>query len=54
MLIVMSVAGGALTLVMILDHAIARRRSPIEVPYGVAIAIAALLTISEPILNHFP
>ncbi len=54
MLIVMSMAGGALTIVMVLDHAIARREQPVEVPYGVAIAIAALLTLCEPILNQFP
>lgn len=54
MLIVMSMTGGALTLVMLADHAFARRKGPIEVPYGVAIAVAALVTIHEPILNHFP
>lgn len=54
MLIVMSVAGGVLTLVMLADHLIARREGPIEVPYGVAIVIAALVTLREPILNQFP
>jgi prepilin peptidase CpaA len=54
MLIVMSIAGGALTIVMVVDRAVARREGPVEVPYGVAIAIAALLTLREPILNHFP
>ncbi len=54
MLIVMSFAGGALTLVMLADHKMARRKGPIEIPYGVAIAVAALVTIHEPILNHFP
>jgi prepilin peptidase CpaA len=54
MLIVMSMAGGVLTVIMMLDHAVARRKTPVEVPYGVAIAIAALVTIREPILNQFP
>lgn len=54
MLIVMSVAGGALTVVMLVDHLVARREGQIEVPYGVAIVVAALLTLREPILNQFP
>ena len=54
MLIVMSLIGGGLTLIMFADHLLARRSGPIEVPYGVAIALAALMTIYEPILNQFP
>jgi prepilin peptidase CpaA len=53
MLIVMSVLGGALTLVLMIEHRIRRRPGNVEIPYGVAIAIAALLVIREPILNHF-
>lgn len=57
MLIVMSLAGGAVTLVMMIDHRIKRgadgRRGRIEVPYGVAIAAAGLLALREPILNQF-
>ena len=44
MLIVMSLGGGALTLVMLAERAW-RKSGRIEGPYGVAIAIAALLTL---------
>lgn len=54
MLIVMSVVGGVLSVVMAVEHMIARRTGVIEVPYGVAIVIAALVTLREPILNQFP
>jgi prepilin peptidase CpaA len=52
MLIVMSLLGGALTIVMVAESALRRRGTRPEVPYGVAIAIAALLTLREPIINH--
>ncbi|MEO9130566.1 MAG: prepilin peptidase [Sphingomonas sp.] len=52
MLIMMSLLGGALTLLMIIERAV-RRNTEIEVPYGVAIAIAALISLPEPFLNHF-
>ncbi|MEO6218741.1 MAG: prepilin peptidase [Sphingomonas sp.] len=52
MLIIMSLLGGALTLLIVIDRAV-RRKSEIEVPYGVAIAIAALISLPEPFLNHF-
>lgn len=50
MLIVMSLIGGGLSVVMMIERA-ARARAeqvpePIEVPYGVAIAIAALVAIT--------
>lgn len=53
MLIVMAIVGGAVTLVMAIDHKIARRSGQLEVPYGVAIAIAGLLAIREPLFNQF-
>lgn len=54
MLVVMSLVGGALTLVTVALHRLLRRTAAVEVPYGVAIVAAALLTIHEPILNQFP
>ena len=49
MLMAMSLAGGALTLVMLAERAwqrgTSRRAGRIEVPYGVAIAVAALLAL---------
>jgi prepilin peptidase CpaA len=53
MLIIMSLAGGAITLLMLIDKWLRRQSGQPEVPYGIAIAIAALLTIREPILNQF-
>ena len=54
MLVVMSLAGGAVTLAMLIEHRIkgGGDRRGIEVPYGVAIAIAGLIAIREPILNQ--
>jgi prepilin peptidase CpaA len=53
MLIVMSLAGGALTLAFVIDHRLLRREGPIEIPYGVAIAFAGLLALREPLVNQF-
>jgi prepilin peptidase CpaA len=54
MLVLMSLIGGALTLVMVAEKKLRRRRGEaLEIPYGVAIAIAALLVLREPIFNQF-
>lgn len=53
MLIVMSLVGGALTVALLLGRAVRRNSAQIEVPYGVAIAIAALFILREPLINHF-
>lgn len=53
MLIMMSLIGGALTMALLIERAIRRRTGEIEVPYGVAIAIAALIALREPLFNHF-
>lgn len=45
MLMVMSVLGGAITLVMMIERRWQRRIGTVEVPYGVAIAAAALLAL---------
>ena len=52
MLMIMSVIGGLLTLIMMFDHW--RRKAPgsVETPYGVAIAIASMIALGEPIFNH--
>jgi prepilin peptidase CpaA len=54
MLMVMSIAGGLVTVVMMIERSIKRNLGQIEVPYGVAIAIAGLLALREPLLNQFP
>jgi prepilin peptidase CpaA len=51
LLVAMSLAGGVVTAAMLVDRRLTGR--PIEVPYGVAIAVAGLLTLREPILNQF-
>jgi prepilin peptidase CpaA len=48
LLVTMSLVGGAITLALLIE----RRKRDIEVPYGVAIAIAGLLTLGEPVLNQ--
>lgn len=53
MLMVMSIAGGVVTIVMMIERRIKRNPGQIEVPYGVAIAFAGLLAIREPLLNQF-
>ncbi|MDA4831224.1 hypothetical protein NY536_07050, partial [Enterobacter hormaechei] len=46
MLMLMAIAGGAITIVMVADSRWRRREGAVEVPYGVAIAAAALLTLA--------
>ena len=53
MMMVMSIAGGAVTLAMLVEARMRRGSGAIEVPYGVAIVFAALLSIREPIFNRF-
>ncbi|MCC2976884.1 prepilin peptidase [Sphingomonas sp. PL-96] len=53
MLVLMSLLGGALTLLMLIDKRLRKKQQLPEIPYGVAIALAALLVIREPILNQF-
>jgi prepilin peptidase CpaA len=53
LVIVMSLAGGALTLVMAARHRLRRRTEKLEVPYGVAIAFGGLWLIGERFLNQF-
>jgi prepilin peptidase CpaA len=53
MLVAMSLLGGALTLVVLAIHRLRKIQTSPEVPYGVAIACAALWAISERYLNHY-
>ena len=52
-LIAMSLIGGVLTIVMMVEQRVRKGSGQIEIPYGVAIAIAALIAIREPIFNQF-
>ena len=52
-LVLMSVAGGVLTLGLLVWHRAKHREGRPEIPYGVAIAFGALAILAEPYLNHF-
>lgn len=55
MLTAMALLGGVLTLAMVGARLVRRRPlAGIEIPYGVAITLAALIVLHEPILNRFP
>jgi prepilin peptidase CpaA len=53
LIIIMSLAGGALTFAMWAHHKLKRKGATLEVPYGVAISFGGLWLIGERILNHF-
>lgn len=53
MLVIMSFAGGVLTLAMVIWNRLRRPAATLEIPYGVAIAFAGLWLISERFLNQF-
>jgi len=52
MLIIMSLIGGALTVLLVIERFVRRNDGNIEIPYGVAIALAGLIAIREPLFNH--
>lgn len=52
-LVIMSIAGGALTLAMLIRHRLAKRETPLEIPYGVAIAFGGLWLIGQRFLYQF-
>jgi prepilin peptidase CpaA len=52
MLIIMSLLGGALTVLLVVERLVRRKDVNIEIPYGVAIALAGLMAIREPLFNH--
>lgn len=53
MLLVMSIAGGVLTVAMLVLHKLRKPNKTLEVPYGVAIAFAGLWVIAERYFNQF-
>ena len=53
MLFLMSLAGGALTLALLVIHRMRRREERLEIPYGLAIAFAALVVICKQYFNQF-
>jgi prepilin peptidase CpaA len=53
MLTLMALAGGAITLVLMIRHRLKKAEGQPEIPYGVAIAIAGLAQVGERYLYHF-
>lgn len=51
-LILMALLGGGVTIATVIHHRVTRRIGQPEIPYGVAIALAALWVIGEPYLNQ--
>jgi prepilin peptidase CpaA len=52
-LVLMSLAGGVLTLLVLVWHRVKRREGRPEIPYGVAIAFGGLAILAQRFLNHF-
>jgi prepilin peptidase CpaA len=53
LLVLMSLAGGVLTLAYLIRHKLAQREEKLEIPYGVAIAFGGLWLIGQQFLNQF-
>lgn len=53
LLLIMSLAGGVLTLAMLARQRVARSSAELEVPYGVAIAFGGMWLIGERFFNQF-
>lgn len=53
LLVIMSFAGGVLTIATIIHHRMKKAGGSPEIPYGVAIAFAGLWLISQRFLNQF-
>ena len=52
-LILMSLAGGVLTLVVVALHRLRKKEGRPEIPYGVAIAFGGLVILTQRFLNQF-
>jgi prepilin peptidase CpaA len=53
LIMLMALLGGAVTLVTLIHHRIAQKPGQPEIPYGVAISIAALWVLGERYFNQF-
>ena len=52
-LVLMSIAGGVLTVLVLVVHRLRRREGKPEIPYGVAIAFGGLAILTQRFLNQF-
>jgi prepilin peptidase CpaA len=53
LIVIMSIAGGLLTLIVLGIHHLRNREGRPEVPYGVAIAVGGMWLLAQRFLNHF-
>ncbi|MGD9811446.1 MAG: prepilin peptidase [Sphingobium sp.] len=53
LLVIMAVLGGIITLITVIHHRMAHRIGQPEVPYGVAIAMAAMWLVGQRIIYQF-
>ena len=53
LLVLMALIGGVVGLIYWIGHKLLKRNTALEIPYGVAIAAAALCTLWEPNINPF-
>ena len=53
MLMLMAVLGGVVTIITVVHHRMTRRLGQPQIPYGIAISLAALWLIGERYLNQF-
>lgn len=53
LIVLMSLAGGLLTLIVMIEHKIRKNEGRPEVPYGVAIAFGGMWLLAQRFLNHF-
>jgi prepilin peptidase CpaA len=53
LIVIMSLAGGLLTLIVMIEHKAKKNEGRPEVPYGVAIAFGGMWLLAQRFLNHF-
>ncbi len=53
LIVLMAILGGLVTIVTVIHHRMTKRLGQPEIPYGVAISIAALWLLGERYFNHF-
>ena len=53
LIMIMAIAGGVLTIALLIPHRMLKKVGNPEIPYGIAIAFAAFWLIGERFLNHF-
>lgn len=52
MIFIMAIAGGVLTVIMVIRYRVKKSEGTFENPYGIAIAFGGLVTLAERYFNH--